>query len=170
MPYFFSLLKHPLILCFFSFSIACNAPTPPEEPNIQRPRTAKELDVALNMTQPSYTLGMPVTLRFVLHNNQADSIRFCYLNSPAHEMVWSNYFSVLDEAGQPVPYIGKRPLYRGPVGPEYYMTLAPDEMKIYTVDLLPLYQMEKTGQYSVRFIGDKINLLPNSTPARFVLK
>lgn len=132
--------------------------------------TAQALDVSLNMTQPRFQLGLPVTLRFVLHNSQADSIRFCYLNSPAHEMVWSNFFVVTNAQGQPMPYIGQHALYQGPARAEHSMTLAPNEMKIYTLDLLPLYQMPQKGQYRVHFVGDSINLLPHSTPARFILE
>lgn len=165
-------MKYVFLLLLGQLLVACTASTPPltEAPALQRPKTAKELDVALNMTQSKFTLGMPVTLRFVLHNPQPDSITFCYLNSPAHEMIWSNYFSVTNEQGQPATYIGQRPLHRGSVDPLFFMTLAPDEMKIYTVDLLPLYKMDQRGAYQVRFIGDKVNLLPNSTPARFVLE
>ncbi len=163
-------MKYLLFSLMVLFLMACNTPSPSETPPIQRPQTAVELDVALNMIQPKYALGMPVTLRFVLHNNQTDSVQFCYLNSPAHEMVWSNYFAVTNEAGQLQPYIGSRALYRGTPPPQSYLTLAPNELKMYTVDLKPLYQLDKAGRYSVRFIGDKINLLPNSTPARFVLE
>ncbi len=122
------------------------------------------------MTKPKFTLGMPITLRFVLQNNHTDSIRFCYLNSPAQELIWSDFFTVTNEQGVPMPYIGNRPLQKGPATPQNYITLAANEMKIYTVDLLPLYKMDQIGRYSVRFQGDEINSLPNSTPARFVLE
>jgi hypothetical protein len=152
------------------FLLACSPSEPPENPDIHRPRIATPLNVTLNMTQPSYSIGLPVTLRFVLHNNEEDTVSFCYLNSPAHEMVWSNYFAVTNEAGKVVPYIGSRALYRGYPDPQYTLALAPGEVKIYTVDLLPLYALTEPGRYNVRFIGDKINLLPNSTPAQFVLE
>lgn len=148
---------------------ACEAPSPPTPPTTPAP-TAQQLDVALNMTKPTFALGMPVTLRFVLQNNQADSIRFCTLNSPVQELIWSNYFSVVNKAGEAMPYIGKRSLQKGPATPNDYSTLAPNEIKIYTVDLLPLYSMKQEGLYSVHFMGDTLNLLPNSTPARFVLE
>lgn len=163
MPYF-------LCLAFCLLLGACQNTPSSNSTTTTTILTAQALDVSLNMTQPRFQLGLPVTLRFVLHNNQADSIRFCYLNSPAHEMVWSDFFVVTNANGQAMPYIGQRPLYQGPASAEHSMTLAPNEMKIYTLDLLPLYQMNEKGQYSVHFVGDSINLLPNSTPARFVLE
>jgi hypothetical protein len=163
-----------LLLCIISICSSCNISDNSEAEKRQMPTSpqkAVELNVSLNMTQPEFKLGMPVTLRFVLKNNNNNTpLTFCKLNSPANEMVWTNCFGGTDANKNKIPFIGNTPSYQGQVEEKDMMTIEPNGVKIYLVDLRTIYQLDKVGKYSFRFIGDKINLLPNSYPINFTIK
>lgn len=163
--------KTLLLLCILSFCCSCNSstetnetqqvPIPPQQP--------VELNVSLNMTQLETKLGMPITLRFVLTNNNTEEVTFCKLNSPANERVWTDCFRISDAQGNLVPYIGSTPNHSGPVEDHHMMTIEGEGIRLYTIDVRTLYQLDKPGKYSIRFAGDKINLLPASLPANFII-
>jgi len=162
-----------LLLCIISICSSCSTNGNSEKEKTQipiPPQQAVELDLSLNMTQPEFKLGMPVTLRFILKNNSSEPVTFCKLNSPANEMVWTNCFRGTDAKRNRIPFIGKTPSYEGPVEDKDLMTIEPNGVKIYLVDIRTIYQLDKVGKYSFRFIGDKVNLLPNSYPVNFTIK
>ena len=162
-----------LLLSIISICSSCNTNGNSEEEKTQipiPPQKTAELNVSLNMTQPEFKLGMPVTLRFILKNNDDAPVTFCKLNSPVNEMIWTNCFRGTDAKKNKIPFIGKRLTYKGVVVEKDMMTIEPNGVKIYLVDLRTIYQLDKVGKYSFRFIGDKVNLLPSSYPVNFTIK
>lgn len=162
-----------LLLCIISLCSSCSSTNNSEEEKIQLPippQSPVELNVTLNLTQPAFKIGMPITLRFVLKNNSSEAVTFCKLNTPANELVWNNCFRITDDKRNKIAYIGTTPQHSGPIEDKHLTTIEAGGIRLYTVDIRTLYQLDKPGKYSFRFIGDKINLLPNSLPANFVLK
>lgn len=167
-------MKYYLFLFYvLSHCISCQSNTPTESissPKSVPPQAPLAINVSLNMTQPNYKIGMPITLRFVLQNNATENVRFCSLNSPAFPQTWTNCFRIKDSQGKVVPFIGKTASYKGTIEEEHFITMESKAIKIYTIDIRTLYQLNRVDTYSICFIGDKVNLLPNSLPARFSLK
>ncbi len=162
-----------LLLCIISLCASCSSTDHSEEEKTELPippQSPVELNVTLNMTQATFKIGMPITLRFVLKNNGTEAVTFCKLNSPANELVWNNCFRVTDDQNNNIAYIGKTPQHSGPIEDKHLMTIEADGIRLYTIDIRTLYQLDKPGKYSLRFMGDKINLLPNSYPVNFVLE
>jgi hypothetical protein len=152
--------------------MSCQNNNPPTtEANLAiPPPQAVPLNVALNMTQASYQLGQPITLRFVLKNNTPEMVTFCKLNSPANEQHWSNCFEIKDVKGNNIPFIGKIAKHKGPVEDKDLISIEGNGIRLYTIDIRPMYLLNKIGRYKISFVGDKINLLSNSLPAQFIIK
>lgn len=128
------------------------------------------LNVSLNMTQPNYQLGQPITLRFVLKNNTPETVTFCKLNSPANDQHWSNCFEIKDAKGANISFIGKVATSKGPIKDKDLISIEGNGIRLYTIDIRPMYALNQVGTYKIRFIGDQINLLANSLPARLIIK
>jgi hypothetical protein len=161
-----------LTFCLGVILISCqnhNASTTETNLPISLPKTLP-LNVSLNMTQANYVLGQPITLRFVLKNNSPETVPFCKLNSPANGQHWSNCFEINDVKGNNIPFIGKVATYKGAVEDKNLISIEGNGIQLYTIDIRPMYQLNQVGTYKIRFIGDEVNLLSNSLPARFVIK
>lgn len=154
-----------ILYCSLSF-FACQQST--SNNNSSSPQLVP-LNVSLNMTQARYKIGHPITLRFVLKNNQQVPISFCPFNSPAHK-VWTNCFIIKDKKGQIIPFIGKTAHYQENVSQKDLIEIEAEGIRIYTLDIRTLYQLDKAGRYKLYFKGDNINNLPNSLPAQFTLE
>lgn len=161
-----------LIVCSLMVLTSCQSNnTPSIETNISIPPPQEvPLNVSLNMTQASYSLGQPITLRFVLKNNSPEAVTFCKLNSPANGQNWSNCFRLNDVKGDNIPFIGKVIPHKGPPKETSLVTIEGNGVRLYTIDIRPKYTLDKVGTYKIRFIGDQVNLLPNSLPAQFVIQ
>lgn len=161
-----------LAFCFSTILISCqNQTTATNESNLAvSPAQTLPLNVSLNMTQANYQLGQPITLRFVLKNNSSEAVPFCKLNSPANGQHWSNCFEINDAKGNNIPFIGKVATYKGAVEDKDLISIEGNGIRLYTIDIGPMYQLDQVGTYKIRFIGDEVNLLSNSLPARFVIK
>jgi hypothetical protein len=145
--------------------------TPATETNLPiPPPQAVPLNVTLNMTQANYQLGQPITLRFVLKNNTPETVTFCKLNSPANDQHWSNCFVIKDAKGNNIPFIGKIPTHKGPIEDKDLISIEGNGIRLYTIDIRPMYTLNQIGTYKISFIGDKINLLSNSLPSQFIIK
>jgi len=166
-------MKNILFICCLSILIiSCQDNNPPTEEttlNIPPPQ-AVPLNVTLNMTQPKYKLGQPITLRFVLKNNTPETVTFCKLNSPANGQHWSNCFQIKDVKGNNISFISKITPHQGPVEDKDLISIEGNGIRLYTIDIRPMYALNQVGTYKIHFVGDKINLLANSLPARFVIK
>jgi hypothetical protein len=161
-----------LAFCLCTILIACqNDTTTTTETQLAiPPAQAVPLNVSLNMTQANYQLGQPLTLRFVLKNNTPEMVTFCKLNSPANDQHWSNCFEIKDEKGNNIPFIGKVATSKGPVEDKDLISIEGNGIRLYTIDIGPMYALNQIGTYKIRFIGDQINLLSNSLPARLTIK
>lgn len=161
-----------LTFCLFTILVSCqnNTSTKPETQLNIPPAKALPLNVSLNMTQASYQLGQPITLRFVLKNNTPETVTFCKLNSPANDLHWSNCFEIKDEKGNNIPFIGKTATSKGPVEDKDLISIEGNGIRLYTIDVGPMYALNQVGTYKIRFIGDQINLLANSLPAQIIIK
>lgn len=161
-----------LIVCLSIIIMSCqDNNTATKESNLPiPPPQAVPLNVTLNMTQANYKLGQPITLRFVLKNNTPETLTFCKLNSPANGQQWSNCFEVKDAQGKNIPFVGKTRTYTGSVEDKDLISIEGNGIRLYTIDIRPMYQLNQVGTYTIRFIGDKVNLLSNSLPARFVIE
>ncbi|WMX15112.1 hypothetical protein [Aureispira sp. CCB-E] len=161
-----------LTICFCSILLSCqndNQVVTAPKTEIPPQRTIP-LNISLNMTQPSYQLGDPITLRFVIKNNTSEIVSFCKLNSPANGQNWNNCFQIKDKKGNIIPFVGKIPTYSGAVEDSDLISIEGNGVQLYTIDLRPRYALDQPGTYSIRFIGDQVNLLSNSLPARFTIK
>ena len=161
-----------LAFCLSSVLISCqDTTTATTESNLALPPPqAVALNVTLNMMQPNYQLGQPITLRFVLKNNAPKTVTFCKLNSPANDQHWSNCFEIKDAKGNNIPFIGKVATYKGPIQDKDLISIEGDGIRLYTIDIRPMYALNQIGIYKIRFIGDQVNLLANSLPARLIIK
>ncbi|MBL4651025.1 MAG: hypothetical protein JKY03_14950 [Aureispira sp.] len=161
-----------LAFCLSSILISCqgnNAATAETNLAIPAPQDIP-LNVSLNMTQANYQLGQPITLRFVLKNNTPETVTFCKLNSPANDQHWSNCFEIKDAKGANISFIGKIATSKGPVEDKDLISIEGNGIRLYTIDIRPMYALNQVGTYKIRFIGDQINLLANSLPARLIIK
>jgi hypothetical protein len=161
-----------LACCLFSILMSCqdnNASTTETNLAIPPPQ-AVPLNVTLNMTQANYQLGQPITLRFVLKNNTPETVTFCKLNSPANDQHWSNCFEIKDVKGNNISFIGKVATSKGPVEDKDLISIEGNGIRLYTIDIRPMYALNQVGTYKIRFIGDQINLLANSLPAQIIIK
>lgn len=168
-----SIKYYQLLFCTLSICGACQSNTIEESVSIVTPAPQQQpldLNVVLNMTQPSYNVGSPITLRFVLKNNSSEAIQLCTLNSPAYQNIWTNCFRIRDNHGNAIPFIGQTENYTGAIKDKHLITIEGNEMQIYTIDIRTSYQLNTAGTYTIRFIGDNINSFPNSLPARFIIK
>lgn len=161
-----------LIVCLWTTFMRCQSNNPPSsETNISIPPPQEvPLNVSLNMTKSSYSLGQPITLRFVLKNNSPEAVTFCKLNSPANGQNWSNCFRINDAKGDNIPFIGKEITHKGPATETNLVSIEGNGIRLYTIDIRPKYTLDKAGTYKIRFIGDQVNLLPNSLPAQFLIQ
>ena len=161
-----------LAFCISSILMSCqNNTTSSTETQLDiPPAQAVPLNVSLNMTQADYQLGQPITLRFVLKNNTPETVTFCKLNSPANDQHWSNCFEIKDGKGSNIPFIGKVATSKGPIEDKDLISIEGNGIRLYTIDVHPMYALNQSGTYKIRFIGDQINLLPNSLPARIIIK
>jgi len=161
-----------LAFCCCTILVSCqNNTAPTTKTNLILPvAQAVPLNVSLNMGQANYQLGQPITLRLVLKNNTSEMVTFCKLNSPANDLHWSNCFEIKDGKGENIPFIGQTATYKGPIEEKDLISIEGGGTRLYTIDIRPMYALNQVGTYKVRFLGDQINLLPNSLPARFSIK
>lgn len=161
-----------LAFCWCTIVMSCQNNRPPTtETTLSLPTAqAVPLNVTLNMGQANYQLGQPIILRMVLKNNTSETVTFCKLNSPANDQHWSNCFEIKDIKGDNIAFIGKTATYEGPIEDKDLISIEGGGTRLYTIDIRPMYVLNQIGMYKIRFIGDQINLLPNSLPAQFMLK
>ncbi|BDS14314.1 hypothetical protein [Aureispira anguillae] len=163
------------LLIFFGLSLCWSCQSESSAPSATTSKTiltqnSKAINVSLNMTQVSYAIGSPITLRFVLKNNENKDVSFCPFNSPAHQAAWTNCFRIKDAQGNLIPFVGKTATYSDETNNKQLITIEPQGIRIYTIDIRTIYQLDQRGTYTIRFIGDAINLLSNSLPAQFSIK
>jgi peptidyl-Lys metalloendopeptidase len=108
------------------------------------------VNVTLSPVQPTVGRGDNVLVRVTLTNTST---------SPQHVLRWRTpldgvqapLFEVRRD-GQPVRYLG-RVIKRGAPGPADYWRIDPGESITHTVELSRLYEMNVTGNYTIRYLS-----------------
>lgn len=114
------------------------------------PKTNKQMsDLSFHIanTQPSYTLGNPITLTVNLTNHTSEVLTTLPWGTPLEQKFNSDMFEVSKDNNS-IPYIG-RMVKRGQPTDSDYIPIAPAETLIATIDLNQGYAIQTPGQYSV---------------------
>ena len=106
------------------------------------------IEVVLTPLQPTVGRGGNVLVRVVLTNTSATVQHLLRWRTPL-DGVESPLFEVSRD-GQPVPYLGRR-IKRAAPQPGDYVRLDPGASLVKTVELSSLYQMNVTGNYTIRY-------------------
>lgn len=106
------------------------------------------VEVALTTLQPTVGRGDNVLVRVVLTNTSASATHLLRWRTPL-DGVESPLFEVSRD-GQPVRYLGRR-IKRAAPRPGDYVRLDPGASLVNTVELSSLYEMNVTGNYTIRY-------------------
>jgi len=107
-----------------------------------------DVEVALTTLQPTVGRGDNVLVRVVLTNTSASATHLLRWRTPL-DGVESPLFEVSRD-GQPVRYLGRR-IKRAAPRPGDYVRLDPGASLVNTVELSSLYEMNVTGNYTIRY-------------------
>lgn len=135
---------------------ACGAPgdevvtqTQAEQPLGSASATAaRDVAVSVSMDQASFGASEAVTVKVGLTNVSRHPVQLLKWYTPAEGL--EEALLEVSREGEPVAFIG--PHYKRPAARAAdFITLAPGESLTRTVDLTGLYDLSKTGHYSLRF-------------------
>ena len=121
----------------------------------------------LEMKKSTFKVGDTIFVDFVVQNNTNTDFKFCYWQTPLEKEFTAHFFEIIYK-GEILPYIG-RMIKRKPPTKEDNITLEPNEIRTQTISINDGYNINKSGDYSIRFLGRTINGLPDSKSIYFTI-
>ncbi len=116
------------------------------------------IDTEISMAEPVLKSTQNVEVTFNLTNTSDRALHLLKWNLP-FDGVEGNYFDVVRN-GERVPYLGRIFKRAAPAASDY-LVLSPGQSLSTVVELSAYYDMQYTGEYSVRFRGEDLEHTPN---------
>lgn len=127
-----------------------------------------EMTVNIELLKKNYKIDESINILFSITNASQSDIEFCYWQTPLEGEFTANYFEVTHD-GNVLPYKGKMVKRRPPT--ESDMILIPSKEQFgQPIELNNGYNLDKTGDYKIRFLGSTINGLSNSNSIDFTIR
>jgi len=126
-------------------------------PNMQQ----KDINVKISLEKEKFMTNDEITLHFEVQNNSSKLIKFCEVQTP-FEGFRGIFMRIIHlESGEELPYYGPM-VKRMPPQPDEFKNLDKTSSAKCSLSLNKAYRFEKSGKYSIQFIGQSVNELPDS--------
>lgn len=122
----------------------------------------------IEVKKNSYNLGESIVLYFSVENESTTNFNFCYWQTPLEKTFTANFLEIVFD-GNTIPYKG-RMLKRTPPNEDDFITLKSKESIAQEIDITTAYELDKIGEYQIKFIGRSINQLPSSNTITIKIK
>ena len=125
--------------------------------------TTKSLLAGIELPANTDANAKSTEVIFYLKNNTGVAQQYLRWNTPLETPLSADVFQVLSDAGQPMPYVGRKVKRGAPTESDFQTIEVGEEIRV-TVDISRYYDIAGTGQYSVALSPLlTIKLYPEST-------
>lgn len=126
-----------------------------------------EMTVNIELLKKNYKIDESINILFSITNTSQSFIEFCYWQTPLEGQFTANYFEVIHD-GNILPYKGKMVKRRPPTQSDLILIPSKEQFG-QPIELNTAYDLDKTGDYKIRFLGSEINKLSNSNSIDFTI-
>ena len=128
-----------------------------------------DLAVKISLGKDKFVASEEIVLQFKVQNNSEKQLKFCKIQTPCEGFRGIYLRIVQIESKEELPYYGPM-VKRMPPQPDDYENLSKKRNTKCSVILNKAYRFEKKGEYSVQFIGQNMNNLPDSNILTFEIQ
>ena len=132
-------------------------------PNIKNTNINNDsIEIFIEPNKNRFNVKDKIIVTFNIINKSENDFKFCCWQTPLEKKFTADYFEIIHNEVK-VKYIGNM-IKRKPPTQDDFIILKPKEKISQKIELNKGYNINKTGEYQIKFIGRLINKLPNSEP------